>query len=179
MKIYTTKEELFAVNAFVPKTKADHRRGEKAWEFYTTALKNGNPGGEGGASEILSRLPRSNKMTVARQDKVDCYFYLNGKRTACERKTNGGRVNGIKERFVAYSITLHNSTGSKVISPRIIRTDIFLAKLEEFNAIKAIRHNGEIDGYGVQVSNRKLWAWLEEQVEFHREWNYYTEDFEA
>ena len=52
------------------------------------------------------------------------------------------------------------------------KTETFINVLYELNAVKTIRHNGIVDGLGIQVSNRKLWKWLESQTDFDRTKNY-------
>lgn len=172
-----TKEQFCGMANFTPRTPADYARLEKAYAFYTHGLENGNSGAFGGAFEILSRRPNSRKTTVARQGKTDASFRLDGRLVGLEVKTNGGRVDGIRERFICYSLSIHNSTGNKDISPRIMRTADFLDALERFGAVKEVRHGGKVDGLAIQPSNRKLWAWLEEQMEFSHDWDYYSEDF--
>ena len=168
---------LCEVANFTPRTPADFLRLEAAVEFLLTAEENGNSGGLGGAVEVLNRRPNSRKTTVARQGKTDATFRLDGRLVGYESKVNGGRVDGIKERFVVYTLSVHNSLGNRDISPRIMRTEDFLEALHRFNAVKEVRHGGKVDGLAVQASSRKLWAWLEEQLEFSHDWDYYSEDF--
>lgn len=179
MRTYTTQEELLTSCNFEVRTKNDVLKADAAWALYTLALENGNPGAYGLAAEVLSRRPGSRKTTVSRQGKVDVYFNLAGKSTRAERKTTGGRIDRIQEPFIVYSLDVKNSTGDKTISARIMRTADFLNALREFGAIKKVSHKGIVDGLAVQPSNRKLWTWLEGQLEYDREWTYYLEDFEG
>lgn len=172
-----TKQELCERANFAPATKADFMRLDAAYNFYCTAVANGNSGAFGSAVEILHRRPNSRKTTVARQGKTDGTFRLDGRLVGYESKTNGGRVGHIKERFVVYTLSVHNSTANKDISPRIMRTDDFMTALYQFNAVKEIGHNGQVEDIAIQPSNRKLWAWLEGQLEFSHDWDYYGEDF--
>lgn len=179
MKLYTTMNELLDACDFTIKGKSDLLKAEKAWNLYTRATLNGDSGAFGKAREILSRRPNSRKARVSGRNESDITFKLDGKLAKAECKTSGGRINDIKDKYIVYSLSVHNSTGDKDISARIIRSDVFIAKLYELNAVKTVRHNGVIDGLAIQPAKRALWAWLEEQLEFNREWDYYSEDFEA
>ena len=178
MKKYTMQQ--LAKNAnYEIKSKLDEERLKEVYLTYCISYAAGNSGAYGRAIEVLSRRPKSRKMTVAAQHQSDCTFRLDNKLVSFERKTNGGRVDSIRDKFIVYSLHVHNSTANIDIEPKIILTEIFLEKLYEFNAIKQVSHKGKVDGLAVQPSNRKLWAWLDEQLTFNREWDYYTEDFEG
>ena len=174
-----TKKELFKLAGFEPKTKADFCKGEIVYNNYVIACQNGNSGGFGNAMEILRRRPKSNKLTVAGHGKADMTFKLDGKLKECECKTNGGRIDDIKHGgYIVYSLNMHNSVGNVDISARIMTTDSFLSAIYQFKAVKEVRHNGVVDGLAIQPSKRDFWRWLEGQLEFNREWEYFTEDFE-
>lgn len=178
MKIFKTPEELFEACNFTATGKADTLKAEAAWSMYVRETANGNPGAFGRAAEVLSRRAGSRKTRVALVDKPDTSFRLDGRLVQAERKTSGGRIDDIKLKYVIYSLSVHNSTGNKDISPRIMRTEDFLSALYEFKAVKEVRHKGVVDGHAIQPSNRKLWAWLEDQLEYDRTWDYFSEDFE-
>lgn len=177
VNIESVKTELCRLANFQPSTPADYQRLDAAALFFLSATIAGNDGAFGGAIEIINRRPNSRKTTVARQGKTDATFRLDGRLVGYESKTNGGRVDGIKERFIVYTLSVHNKTANKDITPRIMRTADFLEALERFGAVKEIRHGGRVDGIGIQPSNRKLWGWLETQLEFSHDWDYYSEDF--
>ena len=179
MRIYGTQEELLQACNFTIHGANDRLKADKAWARYVSDVKNGNPGAQGNASEVLSRRPGSRKTRVSGVRESDISFRLDGRLVKAERKTSGGRIDDITLDFVVYSIDLKNSTGDKYISPRIMRTEDFLSALYSLGAVKKINKNGVLSGYGIQVSSRKLWAWLEDQLEFNREWDYYSEDFEG
>ena len=178
MKMYTMKELANCAN-FEIKTKYDSFKLETTYKQYVYSFRAGNDGAFGRAIEVLSRRPKSHKLRVAAQHESDCSFKLDDKLVPFERKTNGGRIDGIKDKYIVYSLNVHNSTANIDIEPKIIKTDVFVAALYDFNAIKEVRHNGKVDGLAIQPSNRKLWAWLDEQLDFNREWDYYSEDFEG
>lgn len=182
MIILTNKQELAKVCNFEPASKMDLKRLDQAWDIYTLCIKNNNPAALGNASEALQQRPRSPKMWKARNrqefNEADTRPLIDGRYRPCEHKHNGGRIDDIVDKYIIYFIFYSNSTGTKYIEPRIMKTETFLSKLEEFNAIKVINKNHVFDGYGIQVSNRKLWAWLETQPIFRHEVAYNSSDFE-
>jgi hypothetical protein len=50
------------------------------------------------------------------------------------------------------------------LPPVIAPVDLFVAMLQEVNAIKAINKNGELDGYGIQVSSKKMFKRLSDYI---------------
>lgn len=159
-----------------------------------------DPGRIGRAFEIMCARENSRKTTVAKQNETDVYvkFSINGKirYIPAECKTTGGRIGSLldgsnKAKYVIYSLDFiqkHKATKTRPeweehrhIDPVIIPTAIFIAKLRELNAIKAMRRDGELDGdYAIQPSNKRWFEWLSEwPVEFNREWTYEECDFEG
>ena len=68
----------------------------------------------------------------------------------------------------------------------IIPTELFLNMLEDVKAIKAINRNGELDGYGIQVSSKKMYLRLNDYVNrygdmvlFDNEKTFVLADFES
>lgn len=171
-----TFEQLMNKAQFTPTTKADTKKAEYAYNLYVKGFENGDSGAYGKAVEILSRRPNSHKTTVAKQGKKDATARIDGKLIAVEVKTNGGRVDGIKAKYVVYSLDVHNSTADKTITARIIPTDVFIKALYDFNAIKEVRHNSIVDGLAIQPSKRKLWAWLETMPEYDRTKDYTSDE---
>lgn len=157
---------------FNPITKKDFHREYTALQMYVKGRFNGDDGIQGKVKEILSCVPKSNKKAVAKQGKNDFTIRIDNKLYPCECKTNGGRVDSIKTKFIVYSIDINNSSGTCYIAPKVIKTETFITALYELNAVKTVRHNGVIDGLAIQVSSRKLWQWLSSQVEFDRTKNY-------
>ena len=156
-------------------------------------------GRKGRAFELAVTLEKSRKVRVSKQGQVDVYIKLrrdNGKVAyiPAEAKTNGGRIeellNGSKAQYIIYSmIDVPVPQGKKAkaegkpmeyrnIKPVVIPKALFLAKLKEFNAIKAINRNGELDGYGIQVTSKLWYEWLSvypttwEQGYTYEEWEF-------
>lgn len=148
--------------------------------------------------ELANARVHSNKVKVAKQGAIDNHIKMvvNGKikYVSAESKTNGGRIdellNNSKIKFVIYSMdfTQHHKAGKhtaerneeRIIEPVVIPKDLFVNKLYEFKAIKAINKNGSIDGLGIQVSSKKWYEWLKDYpVLFDREWTYETWEFEG
>lgn len=124
-----------------------------------------DPGRTGKVTEILCARENSRKTTVAKQNEVDVYvkFSINGKirYIPAECKTTGGRIGSLldgsnKAKYVIYSLDFvqkHKASKTRPeweehrhIDPVIIPTDVFIAKLKELNAIKAMNRNGQPDG---------------------------------
>ena len=121
-------------------TQAQDRKYTAIYQAYLIGIKNGDDGIYGKTVEKLTRREKSHKVTVAKQGKVDATAKIDGKLIPIEVKTNGGRIDNIKTKYIVYSIRLDNSTGKCDICQRIIKVDTFMAKLKEFNAIKEVRH---------------------------------------
>lgn len=161
---------------FNPITTKDFKRENIALKMYVKGRFAGDDGIQGKIIEVLSCVPKSNKKTVAKQGKNDFTIRIDGKLTPCERKINGGRIDGIKTKYIVYSIDINNSLGTCYIPPKVIKTETFISTLYELKAVKTIRHNGTVDGVGIQVSNRKLWHWLASQIDFDRTKDYNSFD---
>lgn len=144
----------------------------------------------GRAFELSCARDKSRKNKVSEQNETDIFIKMlcaDGKirYIPAEAKTNGGRVdellNGSKSKYVVYDLHFvqKHKAGKNTQAweeqrdlpcPVIIPTDLFLRKLQEFNAIKPINRNGKLDGYGIQVSSKKWFDWLMEYpVTFDRE----------
>lgn len=154
----------------------------------------------GRAFELQCARDKSHKARVSKQGQIDIHVKFiseNGKAyyVPCEAKTNGGRIdellNGSKAQYVIYDLHfVQKHKASKkhdayneyrdLEQPVIIPKALFLAKLIEFNAIKAINRNGELDGYGIQVSSKKWFDWLSDYpVKFDNENAYEVWEFEG
>lgn len=180
-RILYTKEEITEMLDFRAITTNDIKRLEKAYNHYVINLFNGNDGALGTLQEALKRRPRSNKWNGARSGQetapqADITAKIDGKLIAVESKTNGGRIDDIKDKYIVYSININNSTGKCYIAPRIMRTETFLNALACFNAVKVINKKGEFSGYGIQCSKRGLWKWLEQMPLYEREREYLSSE---
>ena len=81
---------------------------------------------------------------------------------------------------------LKNSIDVRTVPPIIAPIDIFVAMLQDVNAIKTINRNGQFDGYGIQVSSKKMYLRLLDYIEnygeavlFDNEKTYEMWDFEG
>lgn len=155
-------------------------------------------GGRGRAFELSCAREKSHKTAVAEQNQKDVSIKIfDGSKIRyieAECKTNGGRIEGfyngsVKAKFVIYRLEytqkLKFENDVRVIPPVIIPTDLFLNMLEDVKAIKAINRNGELDGYGIQVSSKKMYNRLSEYIErygelvlFNNEKTFNLNDFE-
>lgn len=149
---------------------------ERAIAFHEKNLN--NPGGRGIAFELMCAREKSRKCKVAEQNEVDVYIKMevNGKiaYVPAECKTNGGRVDELlngttKAKFVIYRLEytqkLKNSADVRIVPPVVIPVDLFLNALHQINAIKAINKKGLLDGYGIQVSSKKLYLKLLDYID--------------
>lgn len=169
---------------------------KKAREAVCADLANSyNPGAQGCIFEIECSRSRSQKRTVSSAGRADIHIKYEGRYIPAECKTNGGRVDSLltgenKARFVVYRLDFvqKHKAGKfteeweerRYISPVIIPTELFLQCLLETKALKEIRHNGKVDGVGIQVSSKKFYERLKNwTVEFNNSRNYTAADFEG
>jgi hypothetical protein len=180
------------VNAMPTTTTAQRARKEKALQHLEAAIRpvNTDCGGYGKVAEILSKSNGSNARNYAKQGKADCFVWIedeNGKRHryTAECKTNGGRIEALMTpkapKFVVYSMDLCNSTTKgkrRVVEPRVIRTELFLAKLAEFKAIKETK--GKHNELAIQPSKKAFYEWLlDYPVTYDPNETYYESDFDV
>lgn len=139
-------------------------------------------GAYGRLFELENAYQNSRKTNISEQNLTDNFIRFIPKAgetkkryIPAESKTNGGRVdellNGSRAKYVIYKLHLevNHKAGKRTeawsetrdIAARVIPTSLFIRKLKEFNAIKAINRGGELDGYGIQVSSKKWFNWLE------------------
>lgn len=151
----------------------------------------------GKAAEVLNVSDTARKVSVAKQGKVDGYFYLDGKRKAVEHKTNGGRIGALyrlakpEKAFIVYAMDFETrQTFKKDGTPRptkhyvvpavILKVSDFLAILEHCNATKVIGHKGKGDDeVAIQGDSAKLAKCLADYpITFDPNYHYTSEDFE-
>lgn len=148
----------------------------KAIQYHESNTK--DQGGRGRAFELMCAREKSHKCKVAEQNENDAYIKMevNGKivYVPAECKTNGGRVDELlngttKAKYVIYRLEftqkLKNSVDDRIVPPVVIPTNLFLETLQEINAIKAINKKGVLDGYGIQVSSKRLYLRLLEYID--------------
>ena len=152
---------------------------EKRKQAITFHENNANDqGGRGRAFELMCAREKSHKCKVSEQNEVDVYIKMevNGKidYVPAECKTNGGRVDEIlngttKAKYVIYRLEftqkLKNSVDVRIVPPVVIPVKLFVKTLREINAIKAINKKGVLDGYGIQVSSKKLYSKLLDYID--------------
>lgn len=139
-------------------------------------------GGRGRAFELMCAREKSHKCKVSEQNEIDVYIKMevNGKiaYVPAECKTNGGRVDELlngttKAKYVIYRLEftqiLKNSVEVRTVPPVVIPVNLFLETLHELNAIKAINKKGVLDGYGIQVSSKKLYLRLLDYIDNYGE----------
>lgn len=193
---FNSKAELAKHFNFIVNSDKDAVRLEKAWLMYVSNYK--GDGNYGCLAEILTATTNSKKLTISNVGKADCfikYRCANGSviPVIVERKTNGGRIKTIETdfskaenmngKYVVYSMDVCNSTTSYLhrhVDAVVIPKALFISKLIEFNAIKTVRHNGIIDGYAIQVSNKPFYNWLiDYPIVYDRNAVYSDDDFEG
>jgi hypothetical protein len=156
-------------------TKKETRSANIAYELSNTA----NCGAYGRAFELMCAREKSRKTCVSKQGQIDVSVkvIVNGKARymPAECKVNGGRVETLlngsnKSAFVIYELNftqMHKATKKadaweeiRSVPALLIPTALFTTMLIETNAIKEIRHNGEVDGIGIQPSSKRMFERL-------------------
>lgn len=138
-------------------------------------------GRKGRANELDHANTKSRKVKVSKQGETDVFVKIRNAKgkvryVDAENKTSGGRIDSLYKsgapKYVIYQmidakIPQSKSAKAKGIPQEIrntpavvIPTDLFLATLERFGAIKEMSHGGIVDGLGVQVSNKQWYLWL-------------------
>lgn len=138
-----------------------------------------NCGAYGRAFELMCAREKSRKTCVSKQGQIDVSVkvIVNGKAKylPAECKVNGGRVETLldgsnKSHFVIYKLDFtqkHKATKKadawdeiRSVPALLIPVDLFTAMLIDCNAIKEIRHGGEVDGIGIQPSSKRMFERL-------------------
>lgn len=159
------KKEMYEKIMAMPNgTKYEKARKENALRHFNNA--DNDSGAFGRIKEILSKSKHSRQINFAKQGRGDCFVYVDGKRYTAECKTNGGRIGHLYEKnapkYVVYSMDVCNAGTSHLrrqISQIVIRTDKFLAILEECGAIK--NTNGKQPEPAIQVTSKALFIALD------------------
>lgn len=193
---FQNAQELANYFHFVPKSDRDYIRLEKAWGMYVNNYR--GDGCMGSCAEMLTATSGSKKDTISNAGRVDCRILYKTASGAvvpvtCERKTTGGRIQTFETefskaekmegKFVVYSLDICNAGTNylrRKVDAVVIPRKLFVEKLREFNAIKAMYHNHQIDGYGIQASSKKLFLWLADwPIAYDRDAVYSDDDFEG
>lgn len=147
--------------------------------------------------ELLFVGDTSHKSKVAKQGKIDGYFWLNGKRHKVEYKINGGRIGSLLRvvkpdtEYIIYIMefttrTYTNKDGSigggkhYASTACIFTVADFLKLVNHLNATKVIGHANKNDTeVAVQGDSAKLCKALwDYPIEFNPDNRYITDDFE-
>lgn len=131
----------------------------------------------GKIAEILSHDSDSTIKRVQKQGATDLYVIIDGKRTRCEYKTNGGRIESLyrvrkpEASYIVYELDFTPAPrklkdGTIVYSERryvkkLMTIADFLGILEDTRAVKIASHKGQNDAErAVQCSSKKLYEAL-------------------
>lgn len=136
-------------------------------------------------AELVNARPHSKKNRISAQNIPDNTIpFVNSKGNLCykaiEEKTNGGRIEDLLDKatrvrcnFIRYQmidvpVTQSKSAKAKGLPKeyrntacKIIPTELFINKLYELNAVKVMNHNGKQDGWGIQVSKKAWFEWVD------------------
>lgn len=149
-------------------------------------------GAKGRIFELECASHASRKIRVAKQGQADVFVKIGNGKYKAECKTNGGRIEGLyaknAPRYVIYRLEFtqkHKSSKSReaweelrYIPAVLIPTNLFLAKLEQFGAIKST--NGKNPELAIQVSSKRWYEWLMDYpVIYDPEFVYAEWDFEG
>lgn len=154
-------------------TKAERMRAEAIERYATSEVDCGK---WGRVFELECVRALSHKSRVGKQGEVDVSIKveINGKTfyRPTECKTNGGRVDGLmtdcKVAYVVYRMeyTQKKKGGDewREVPPVVLPVSVFLDMLKACGALKTMRHGGEVDGVGIQVSSKKFYLALCEYI---------------
>ena len=168
-------------------TKKDAQRYAKALALLLKDLNNVKAGNSadsglyGKVAEILSHDSDSTITKVQKQGATDVYIIIDGKRTKCEYKTNGGRIESLYHKrnksssYIIYELDYIKPAGKHVrkdgtvapserrrIEPTLMTIETFLAIIEDTKAVKVIGHNENDRERAVQADSKKLYNALKE-----------------
>lgn len=175
------KELLLAIQAMPEKTATEKARKANAMRHFANLAH--DDGAAGRIREILNKSQHSTATNFARQGKSDCFVWVDGKRYNAECKTNGGRVQALYSskapKFVVYSMDIDNAGTAhqrRVVEPKVLRTSVFLAILEECGALKST--NGTNPEIAIQATSKKLFiAMSKYELTYDANRRYNAEDF--
>ncbi len=168
------------VQIFEADSNFDNKRIEKAINLIQLDLMRSqlnlptDSGLAGKVAEILGHDSDSTITRVQKQGATDLYVIIDGKRTKCEYKTNGGRIENLykvrkpETRYIVYELDFTPAPrklkdGTIVYSERryvkkLMTIADFLSILEDTKAVKIASHKGQSDAErAVQCSSKKLY----------------------
>lgn len=174
------KRAIAMLNAFEADSNFDNKRADKARKLIELDLMRGqlglptDSGLAGKVAEILGHDSDSTITRVQKQGATDLYVIIDGKRTKCEYKTNGGRIESLyrvrkpEASYIVYELDFTPAPrklkdGTIVYSERryvkkLMTVADFLGIIEDTKAVKIASHKGQCDAErAVQCSSKKLY----------------------
>lgn len=174
------KRAIAMLNAFEADSNFDNKRADKARKLIELDLMRGqlglptDSGLAGKVAEILGHDSDSTITRVQKQGATDLYVIIDGKRTKCEYKTNGGRIESLyrvrkpEASYIVYELDFTPAPrklkdGTIVYSERryakkLMTVADFLGIIEDTKAVKIASHKGQGDAErAVQCSSKKLY----------------------
>lgn len=171
------------IKSFKANTTNDKKRLDKAADLLFADITNtdlgfkADSGLAGKVAEILGHDSDSTITRVQKQGATDLYVIIDGKRTKCEYKTNGGRIESLyrvrkpEASYVVYELDFTPAPrklkdGTIVYSERryvkkLMKVSDFLGIIEDTKAVKIASHKGQGDAErAVQCSSKKLYQAL-------------------
>lgn len=168
------------LNNFKADSKHDTKRAEKAKFLIDIDLMRaeaGLPTDSGLAGKVAEILGHDSDSTITRVQKqgaTDLYVIIDGKRTKCEYKTNGGRIENLYRvrkpeiSYIVYELDFTPAPrklkdGTIVYSEhryakKLMTVADFLGIIEDTKAVKIASHKGQSDAErAVQCSSKKLY----------------------
>lgn len=168
------------LNTFEADSNYDNKRADKARKLIELDLMRSqldmpnDSGLAGKVAEILGHDSDSTITRVQKQGATDLYIIIDGKRTRCEYKTNGGRIESLyrvrkpEASYIVYELDFTPAPrklkdGTVVYSERryakkLMTVADFLSIIEDTKAVKVASHKGQCDAErAVQCSSKKLY----------------------
>ena len=177
------KRAIEMLNTFESDSNFDIKRAERAkkliqLDMMRSELGFANDSGLAGkVAEILSHDSDSTITRVQKQGATDVYIIMDGTRTKCEYKTNGGRIESLyrlrkpESSYIVYELDFTPADrtrkdgsivkGQRRYVKKLMRVSDFLSIIEDTKAVKITSHKGQNDAErAVQCSSKKLYEAL-------------------
>lgn len=171
------------LNDFESDSNFDRKRADKANKLIQLDVMRstfGMPCDSGLAGKVAEILGHDSDSTITRvqaQGKADLYVIIDGKRTKCEYKTNGGRIESLyrlrkpETSYIVYELDFTPADrtrkdgsivkGQRRYVKKLMKVSDFLAIIEDTKAVKIASHKGQCDAErAVQCSSKKLYEAL-------------------
>lgn len=177
------KRAIEMLNAFESDSNYDEKRATQAENLIQRDLMRAffglptDSGLAGKVAEILNHDSDSTIIRVQKQGATDVYIIVDGKRTKCEYKTNGGRIESLyrlrkpESSYIVYELDFTPADrtrkdgsivkGQRRYVKKLMRVSDFLSIIEDTKAVKVTSHKGQNDAErAVQCSSKKLYEAL-------------------